>query len=618
MNMTLLLQLAVLLPLGTVAAISLCARSKERLISRIASLSAVACFVNQIALGLMFVGRKEAWEIHLPFYDHHFAFGFYADKLALVFGSLTALFCLIIVRFSRAYMHREPGFRRFFAMIFLLAAGMQILALADNLQTFFIGWELIGVASFVLIAFYREQKNSVKNALKVFAVYRIGDLGLLFGMLAFHLSGATNGFSSLTPGLSGHHADSTLLLYISVCGIIVAAMAKSAQFPFSFWLPRAMEGPTPSSAIFYGALSVHAGVILLAKMQPVWQTVPGIPFALVVIGLLTAILAEGASRTHPSIKGRLAMSSVTQVGLIFAELGFGLNALAIWHTVAHALLRSGQILISPSIISHLLRMKSAGLKAPYAGARSIEKLLPARFRSTLWVLAFQDHLIEHQLTRLHYFIRSSMARRNLPYIGAYAVSFIAATVMMAPSTKLQFFASFSIVAGLLSAAALTAVVPYRMRIALVAGSVFLSETVLAGFGSLNREQAMVMFVTTACLFGLMLTSAPPSTRSANEPDFIGLWSQSPLRSGLIFLSAAMLAGIPPSPLFFFEDLAWSQLISSSIPVAFALAFLHALNGIALFKAAAYLTMGPPAQSLSVATKSEAAATRRLRRTSRAS
>jgi NADH:ubiquinone oxidoreductase subunit 5 (subunit L)/multisubunit Na+/H+ antiporter MnhA subunit len=585
MSAIIVLQLAVFLPLFASGLIAACGRSREDLIARIASVAVALMFGNQIVLTGMFYDRTDTWQFALPFSHHQFNFMFRADLVGLVFGALTALFSLTIVRFSRVYMHRETGFRRFFVMIFLLAGGMQILALADSLATFFIGWELIGIASFVLIAFYREQKNSVRNALKVFAVYRIGDIGLFFGTLSLHLSGAGDSFGQLLPPypVSG-------LLYFAVAGIILAAMAKSAQFPFSFWLPRAMEGPTPSSAIFYGALSVHAGIILLAKLQPVWQSLPGVPAVIVGVGLVTAVLAQGASRVHPSIKGRLAMSSVTQVGLIFAEIGLGLDQLALYHTVAHALMRSGQILISPSIISHLLRIKAAGLQTPFSAAPSIEKLLPPRLRATLWVLAFQDHLIEHRLTRAYYALADVLSVRNAPYIGVMVASFLISAAILTPDRPLMFSVTVCGLAGLMSVIAIVAHLSFRARLAFTATSLALTELVLIRLNTVDATLAVTMVTATVMLVSTVTLLIPADINGGSG--FSGTWKKYPVRSTVIFICAAMLAGIPPSPLFFVEDIAWSGLISLSVPLAFILGLIHAMNGVALFKAAAYLTMGP--------------------------
>jgi NADH-quinone oxidoreductase subunit L len=200
--------------------------------------------------------------------EYEFFIDLYFDKITVVYLFVGTFLTLLVTLYSRFYMHRESGFKRFFNTILFFFTGYNVVILSGNFETLFIGWEVLGLASFLLIAFYRDRYLPVKNANKVFAVYRIGDVGLILAMWASHHLWKENiTFLKLNnEGLVHEHliGHSYIGIFISVC-IFIAAAAKSAQLPFSSWLPRAMEGPTPSSAIFYGSLSVHLGVFLLMR-----------------------------------------------------------------------------------------------------------------------------------------------------------------------------------------------------------------------------------------------------------------------------------------------------------------------------------------------------------------
>ena len=193
--------------------------------------------------------------------DHfNFFIDFYYD-IATAFFTVTGSFLIFLVTYySRIYLHRESGYKRYFNTILIFYFGYTLTVFAGNLETLFAGWEVLGLTSFLLVAFYRERYLPVKNAFKVFSIYRIGDVGIILAMWASHHFWHENiTFSKLlNEDLVHHHLDGHTLfgVFISLM-LLTAASAKSAQFPFTSWLPRAMEGPTPSSAIFYGSLSVH-------------------------------------------------------------------------------------------------------------------------------------------------------------------------------------------------------------------------------------------------------------------------------------------------------------------------------------------------------------------------
>ncbi len=285
---------------------------------------------------------------------------FILDPLSLAFATLVALVGVITLRFSRTYLHRELGFHRFFLCMSLFLAGMLLIVLSGNAVLTFVGWELCGISSYLLIGYAYDRPVATGNALYAFMTNRIGDAGFILGIsLAVWWLG--------TVEWSGIHAwannasqfdkvQARLLLF----GFMLAAVAKSAQMPLSAWLARALEGPTPSSAIFYGALMVHAGVYLVIRMAPVLQQVPDIMVYLALIGAATALYGWLAGLVQTDVKSALIFATSTQVGLMFLACGLGWFELASVHLLLHAAWRAYQFLLAPSYM-HLVSRKA---KAP--------------------------------------------------------------------------------------------------------------------------------------------------------------------------------------------------------------------------------------------------------------
>ena len=241
---------------------------------------------------------------------YEFFIDFYFDLISVVYLLVGAFLTLLVTSYSRYYLHREKGYKRFFNTVLFFFFGYNLTILSGNFETLFIGWEIIGLSSFLLIAFYRERYLPVKNAFKVYSVYRIGDVGFLLAMWAsHHLFHQNITFQSLnnTTLVSGHLQQHSIIGFFIAMSLLVAAAAKSAQIPFSSWLPRAMEGPTPSSAIFYGSLSVHLGAFLMLRTFPFWEHQTSARVIIAMVGLVTAIFSQlhGQSTTHRKKSGGL-------------------------------------------------------------------------------------------------------------------------------------------------------------------------------------------------------------------------------------------------------------------------------------------------------------------------
>lgn len=343
-----------------------------------------------------------------------FEISFLIDRLSVTMMVLASAITLLIGRFSVNYLHREPGFSRFFLLLALFATGMLLLVTAGSADLLFVGWELVGLTSALLIAFFQERTTPVRSGLRAFTIYRLCDMGLLVGAVLLHHWLGTAGWAEAlgTKPWPGPVvvAASVPVTVLGLC-LVLAAMGKSAQLPFSSWLPRAMEGPTPSSALFYGALSVHAGVYLLLRAAPILAASPVVSIALVGVGLVTAVHATLAWRVQTDVKSALAYSVLTQVGLMFAEVGLGLYRLALVHMVAHACLRCMQLLRAPSALREVQARRVALRAAQAPSVAVVHRALPEGLVRRLYRLALERFALE--------VLHESWAMRPLLRVGQW-------------------------------------------------------------------------------------------------------------------------------------------------------------------------------------------------------
>lgn len=271
-------------------------------------------------------------------------FSFLLDAISLPIATMTALIGWLVVRFSANYLHREAGFHRFFIILGFFLAGIEIVILAGNGLLAFVGWEMCGVASFLLIGYSWQRPVATGNALFAFVSNRVGDAGLLFslGLIAFWVG------SFEWPALTGGKPLTVIEARILALGFVAAALVKSGQFPFTPWIARALEGPTPSSAIFYGAVMVHAGVYLALRLEPMLALAPDVMIGLLVIGVLSALYAWLCGLVQTDVKSALIFATVFQVALMFIEIACGWTQLATVHLCLHAAWRTWQFLLAPS------------------------------------------------------------------------------------------------------------------------------------------------------------------------------------------------------------------------------------------------------------------------------
>jgi NADH-quinone oxidoreductase subunit L len=355
-------------------------------------LAALAILFGMLRHGERHVAIELGNWVVIPEQHFHFHLKFVFDRLSVPFCILSFVLCGTVSAFSRRYLHREPGFGRFFVCYSFFTLGMILTSLAGTIEVLFFGWELVGLSSALLVAYFHERPAPVRNGIRVWSVYRIADAAFLIAAVMLHHYTGEGDFAILTgsgPWPFGHAAISSGEALAVGLFLLVAAAGKSALVPFSGWLPRAMEGPTPSSAIFYGALSVHLGAFLLLRVSPILELSLLLSAAVVGIGLVTALYATMAGRVQTDIKTALTFASLAQVGIIVAEIGFGLRYIALIHIIGHACLRTLQLLRAPTLLHDYHTIENAIGGRPPAEPGFIERMIPEPTRDRWFRFAFE-------------------------------------------------------------------------------------------------------------------------------------------------------------------------------------------------------------------------------------
>ena len=286
--------------------------------------------------------------------------GFLFDGLSRVMLLFVTGIGSLITLYSIGYMHGDRGFARFFSYINLFLFSMIVLVLADSLLLTFLGWEGVGLCSYLLIGFWNHDNNNCKAANKAFIVNRVGDIGFLLGMLCLVTVGGSEilNYDSLTAFIqmliAGGHVEIVLPI-LSLAGLLffIGCTGKSAQIPLLTWLPDAMAGPTPVSALIHAATMVTSGVYLLARMGNMFALLPVVLFIITLIGLLTAFWAAMAGLFQNDIKKVLAYSTISQLGYMFMAAGVCAFDASIFHVFTHAFFKAALFLGAGAVIHAL-------------------------------------------------------------------------------------------------------------------------------------------------------------------------------------------------------------------------------------------------------------------------
>lgn len=295
--------------------------------------------------------------------DIKLSVGWLVDNLSAMMLLVVTSVSLLIQVYSHGYMQEDKGYHRFFVYLNLFNFSMLGLVLSSNLFQVYIFWELVGLSSYLLIGFWFSRPSAAHAATKAFIVNRIGDFGLLVGILAFLFvslnwwmqSGDVYlSFTSLAPAAEYVYAAvNPTIYYLIAFAIFMGPIAKSAQFPLHVWLPDAMEGPTPISALIHAATMVAAGVFLIARVYPIFELSPCIMTTIAWVGAITAFIAATIAITQYDIKKALAYSTCSQLGYMVMAMGVGAYAAGLFHLMTHAFFKAMLFLCSGAVIHGL-------------------------------------------------------------------------------------------------------------------------------------------------------------------------------------------------------------------------------------------------------------------------
>src|SRR5690554_7934465 len=293
---------------------------------------------------------KHIWFNWIEVRNYTIEFAFYYDQLAILWLLFVTGIGTLIHIYSTAYMHEDKQYHKFFSYLNLFVFFMMVLVTGSNLLIMFIGWEGVGLCSYLLIGFWYKNQNYNDAAKKAFIMNRIGDLGFLAGI--FIIGYLFNSLDYLTIKqvlASGGFVDLGWLAFATLC-LFIGATGKSAQLPLYTWLPDAMAGPTPVSALIHAATMVTAGIFMVTRLNFLFELTPAVLNVIAIIGALTALIAAFIALVQNDIKKVLAYSTVSQLGLMFLALGLGAYEVAVFKVVTHAFFIACLFLGSGSVI----------------------------------------------------------------------------------------------------------------------------------------------------------------------------------------------------------------------------------------------------------------------------
>lgn len=570
----------------------------------------LASILGYIGYWLIVLRGKPVNISEFALYSHHdyeFLIDFYFDKITAVYLFVGAFVTFLITRYSRYYLHLEEGYKRFFNSILFFYLAYNLTVLAGNFETLFIGWEMLGISSFLLIAFYRNRYLPVRNAVRVFSIYRIGDIGIILAMWASHHLWhenitflKLNNEQLVLEHLSQHGG---IGLFIAL-GILVAAAAKSAQLPFSSWLPRAMEGPTPSSAIFYGSLSVHFGVFLLLRTFPFWEHQLTVRILIGLLGLATALVAYPVARVQSSIKSQIAYASIAQIGIMFIEVALGLQVLALIHFAGNAFLRTYQLLVSPSVVSYMIRDQFYHFKPKEI---TVEDTFPKRLEYSLFILSLKEWNLDTFMNkwvfspikkighRLDFLTPRNLLLYFLPMYGLGMYLYFHQEFI--PEGIKEFIPGTIAFIGMMMVFKAFSERNYpRLSWMLVISNHFLIALAVSFNETFDYSQTLI-YLSGVAFFGIIGYVLLEKLRK-KEPDhfdmnqYYGHVYEYP-RQALFFLIATLgLMAFPISPTFIGVDLIFSHIHEDQYFLAFFDSVSFIIGGIALIRIYSRLYLGP--------------------------
>jgi len=317
----------------------------------ISFISAILLFVELLQMPAEARAIKANFFEWIAIADFSVNMGFLVDPISVIMILIITGVGSLIHLFSISYMHHDEGAAKYFAYLNLFLFNMLLLVLGDNLLVMFVGWEGVGLCSYLLIGFWFKDKDKAAAGMKAFITNRVGDAAFLLGMFLLFLSFGTLNFSDINAAVPADPTFSWLSpLTLGTLFLFIGATGKSAQIPLYVWLPDAMAGPTPVSALIHAATMVTAGVYMIIRLNPLFLSTPNTMMVIAIIGGLTAVMAASIGLTQWDIKKVLAYSTVSQLGYMFLAVGVGAFTAGLFHLMTHAFFKALMFLGSGSVI----------------------------------------------------------------------------------------------------------------------------------------------------------------------------------------------------------------------------------------------------------------------------
>ncbi len=386
-----------------------------------------------VAIAVYFLGFREVTVQIENFCFLGWPFIVHWDLLTFIFLAFTTIIIAVIGHFSLFYLHRDAYYHKFFSLYFIFHLSIKLIVLSSGSSFLFMGWELLGFSSVLLIAFYEHRSNPLKNAMRILFIYELGDIffcALIVLLLYFHTEDVTKLALIQEQGCAW-----------AMALLILAFFFKSGIFPW-IWLPRAMEGPTPSSAVFYGSLSTHIPIFLLLRFWPkewslpaYWPEVwtishPANAIAVAIaICVFSAFITTHLSRQASDAKNAIAYAVMTQLAIIYIEIFFGLRTLALVHVVSHGFYRTFEFLRTPSLLHLYHTMETRRPRTTITGSH-FKALLPEGLRNWLYTLTINDFgFFSRSFDFIDYFLGLKFLRYDRKVSRRFAIMIASAWVV---------------------------------------------------------------------------------------------------------------------------------------------------------------------------------------------
>ena len=552
---------------------------EERLVRKLVSWGGASDFIH-IMVALYFLGFSTASVQIESFCLIGWPLTVNWDLHTFIFLAFTTTIIAVIGRFSLFYLHRDAYYHKFFSLYFIFQLALALIVLSSSTTYLFMGWELLGLSSVLLIAFYEHRSSPLKNGLRVLFIYEFGDIfffSLILLLLFFHIEDITK--LSL---IQEYGCEWAMFL------LIVACFFKSGIFPW-IYLPRAMEGPTPSSAIFYGSLSSHIPIFLLLHVWPLEWTLPAYwpevwsiahPANAIVLAIVictfSAFVTTLMSRQHSDAKNTIAYATTTQLAIIYIEIFFGLYTLALVHVVSHGIYRTFELLRTPSLLHLYHTMETRRPKMTKTG-KHFSLVLPESLRNLLYSLTINEFgFLSRSFDLIDQFLGLKSQRFDKKSASSFSISVASAWVIFNAvlfiinrnhfDVKDELLLSLAVGFSILCFCNIRKISMFFVTLVCSAWTVGLvqEEQLVKHVDSTNLWYWVFVIVLAIAFVVIAFYSVyAPSQDDEKHTNYTAKLSRSPLANALLFVLGLTIVGVPGLGTF----VGWEYLVHHTVTIA---------------------------------------------------